>query len=354
MANSTYNPKNIIVCCDGTANRFTQEGNNTNVVRFFCLLDQSEPERQIAYYDPGVGILTLGPFATVYDYFDRATGYGIDKNIKDAYQYLMNSYEEGDRIFLIGFSRGAYTVRTLSGLLNRCGLLHKRNLNLIDDAYYYYIRQGDTPQEIELSEETAKKFKSNFSRDVEIYCIGVWDTVKAVLAGSVRGELFHDRRLSSNVKFGYQALAIDEHRTMFDPELWDWRVNLGQEITQVWFAGVHADIGGSYPEDGLANISLNWMIAQISQHGIYFKSEVPDKLPIPDPCAVMHDEYKVGVWSMLGSKRRVIPEGALIHDSVAQRINRCGGGYNPPLPKHHTFVPTLPITGNQLNKVIQG
>jgi uncharacterized protein (DUF2235 family) len=342
-------PKNIIICCDGTANRFTQESKNTNVVKFFCLLDRSEPEHQVAYYDPGVGIISLRPFARLYDYFDRATGYGIDDNIKEAYMYLMNTFEEGDSIFLFGFSRGAYTVRSLSGMLTRCGLLEKRNVNLIDDAFYYYVKHGKNKKEQDDFSKTAEQFKNNFSRDVTICCIGVWDTVKALLAGTLRGNLFHDHYLSGNVRYGYQALAIDEHRSLFKPQLWEANPKSEaryQHVLQVWFVGVHADIGGGYDQSGLANITLEWMIAQVIKHGIRFKSEVPDKLPVPDPCAKKHDEYKKGIWWLLGSKQRKIPEGAMIHKAVEDRMTRCQSdhGYKPEnLPTSYSLVDTPTI-----------
>ena len=331
-------PKNIIICCDGTANRYTDESCNTNIVKFYCLLDRSKPDEQVAYYDPGVGVLSLSSSHIIYDYIDRATGYGIEDNIKQAYEYLMNTYEEGDQVFLFGFSRGAYTVRSLSGLLERCGLLEKRNYNLIDDAYYYYIKEGKGFEQI------ASKFKSNFCRPVDICCIGVWDTVKAIFGNPLRGELFHDTRLSGNVRFGYHAVSIDEHRSQFRPILWEEKVDSTQELHQVWFAGVHADIGGSYPDSGLANITLDWMIAQVSKHKILFKDEVPNKLPMPDFRGMMHDEYKKGIWFVLGSTHRVTPKGAKIHDSVLQRMEDETCQYRPVnLHKPFDVVKTPPI-----------
>jgi uncharacterized protein (DUF2235 family) len=328
--------KNIVVCCDGTANRYTDESTNTNVVKFYCLLERKFPDKQVAYYDPGVGVLSLSSSHIIYDYIDRATGYGIEDNIKQAYEYLMNTYEEGDRIFLFGFSRGAYTVRSLSGLLERCGLLEKRNYNLIDDAYYYYIKEG---KEIET---IAAKFKENFCRPVEICCIGVWDTVKAILGNPLRGTLFHDTKLSANVRCGYQALSIDEHRSQFEPILWEEKPEDKREILQVWFSGVHADVGGSYKEAELSDITLRWMIATVIKHGIHFKDEVYDKPPRePEFKEKKHDEYKNGFWFLLGSKRRAIPAGAKLHESVVQRMDAPSSYYRPDnLPKSYAVAQT--------------
>ena len=301
--------KKIVVCCDGTGNEF--EKHNTNVVQIFEMV-KKEPDFQVAYYDPGVG--TFGN-----RYLGFIAGYGITQNITDAYEYLMNRYEDGDQVFLFGFSRGAFTVRALAGMLRKCGLLHKGSNNLIEYATNIYRGKNNA--------ELAAKFKETFARPCPVYFIGVWDTVKALFPFSKIAR-FHDNYLNQEVSFAYHALAIDERRKQYAPELWQEDKPIsGQVIEQVWFAGVHSDVGGSYAEKGLADVALKWMIEKAEACGLEF-----DKCKVaeihPDPLALLHNS-RGSFWKFLPPKTRTIPPGAKIHSSVFERVKNKNSNYNP-------------------------
>jgi uncharacterized protein (DUF2235 family) len=201
--------KNIVICCDGTANEYAldiehglanvkeinpnDDGDmNTNVVKLFGYLKKNTPKTQVAYYDPGVGTWG-GKFKKK---AEQAIGIGITRNIKEAYRFLMDRYYEGDTIFLFGFSRGAYTVRSLAGFINKCGLLTRGSENLVDYAYELYTTKNNSL--------IAEGFKQNFSRPCQIYFIGIWDTV-AALAPPLIYHAFHDATLNENVNFAYYS-----------------------------------------------------------------------------------------------------------------------------------------------------
>lgn len=319
--------KNIVVCCDGTGNEYGR--NNTNVVGTYGVVKKTRA--QIAFYDPGVG--TGGweydeETGTLTAKSDSATGNGLQKNVEDAYRYLMDCYEEGDRLYLFGFSRGAFTVRSLAGMLAKCGLLTASHKNLIEYASKIYNTKDN--------EAVAQGFLKTFARPCSVYFIGVWDTVESLVLNA--GKRFHDASLGPDVMFGYHALAIDEKRKDFPPFLWDpRRVRSGQTIQQVWFAGVHSDVGGWYDERGLANIALTWMMAKAKAAGL----EVDDARLSEfqgDPHDKIHQSYG-GFWRFRGSRVRKIPEGALLHRSVIDRMNDPANRYHPKnLPTHYTVV----------------
>lgn len=314
--------KNIIICCDGTGNEYGK--NNTNVVEISALAVKSG--RQIAFYDPGVG--TGGweydeEEGSLKAKHDQATGTGLQKNVEDAYRFLMACYEENDRIYLFGFSRGAFTVRSLAGMLHKCGLLRPDNDNLLQYASKIYNTRNN--------EQIAKGFKGIFCRRCPVHFIGVWDTVESLVLNA--GKKFHDTRLNPEVKYGYQALAIDEKRRDFPPCLWDeTQIAEGQTIQQVWFAGVHSDVGGWYDERGLSNIALRWMVDKAGACGMEIDGDRAAEY-IADPHDKMHESYS-GFWKFRGSLVRKLPEGALIHSSVFERMEKHENRYRPKnLPK---------------------
>ena len=244
-------PKTIVICCDGTNGQFSLQ--NTNVVRLYSLLDHG-PLRQATFYDPGLGTMgAMGAWTPWAQQFTKllglAFGYGLKDRIGCAYEHLMSAYEEGDRIYLFGFSRGAYTVRALAALLHMFGLIRKGNENLVPYVTNMFGRGSEQVFAL------ARRFKPAFSRECPIHFLGLWDTVKSV------GWIYDPRSLpyttdNPSVSIVRHAVSIDERRCFFRQNL--WKASPGQDVQQLWFAGVHSDVGGGYPENqsGLANIAL--------------------------------------------------------------------------------------------------
>jgi uncharacterized protein (DUF2235 family) len=315
-------PKNIVVCCDGTGNEYCK--NKTNVAKLFDAVE-NHTERQIAYYDPGVG--TLGSTLAITWFgkklswlFGLAFAFGLPKNIEDAYSFLMENYEEGDRVFLFGFSRGAYTVRALAGMIMKCGLLHKEYPNLIEYATKLYRNRS-----LDGKSKKVQDFRRAFSRTSCVpHFIGVWDTVKSV---GVRNKIrFSDTRLSESIPCGYHALSIDEKRFKFRPVLWDEPGAEGQVIEQVWFPGVHCDVGGSYEEAGLSDAALKWMLKRAASQGLIVKMDDYDRV-VPDCTDTIHESFK-GFWLLLWFYLRPIKENAAVHVSAIDRMEKVAG-YRP-------------------------
>lgn len=312
--------KNIIICCDGTGNKPSAQ--NSNVVKLYSLIEKNTLA-QVTFYDPGVGTFGFKLYAGI-------TGYGLSENIKQAYCFLMSHYKEGDKVFLFGFSRGAYTVRCLAGLLKKIGLLHKGNFNLLN----YGINQYFDTENDQLTDE----FKSNFSRECNVHLVGVWDTVAAFIPFPPSHK-FKNNKLNVNIPYGYQALSIDEKRRNFKPEIWEEHDeetkiahDSNQIIEQVWFAGVHSDVGGSNPSSGLSDITLEWMIENAKAQGLimienyqeYINKNIKDKI---------YESY-TWKWWILGKFIREIPKGSKIHCSALERVIREINTYKPiPLPK---------------------
>jgi uncharacterized protein (DUF2235 family) len=301
--------KNIVICCDGTGNKPGEH--NSNVVKIFEMIEK-DFNTQMAFYDPGIA--TAGP-----KFYASLTGYGLSQNIKEAYLYLMSNYREDDKVYLFGFSRGAYTVRCLAGILKKIGLLPKGNFNLVDYAIEQYF---------ELTDETLiKNFKSTFARECNIHLIGVWDTVAAFIPFPPSHK-FKNNTLNTSIPFGYQALAIDEKRKNFKPELWDKNPSiLNQTIEQVWFAGVHSDIGGSYPESELSDISLRWMMEKAVAQGLLVEADYYKKLN-PKSDGKIHESYD-NIWLLREPMTRKIEHGSRIHSSVIERMKNPKTSYSP-------------------------
>ncbi|GAB4019796.1 DUF2235 domain-containing protein [Spirosoma koreense] len=333
--------KNIVVCCDGTANELTSPDQNSNVIQLFCMLRKDPTNAdQATYYDPGVG--TRG-YVQWMDWWDQATGWSVDENVKQAYEFLMNFYEPGDRIFLFGFSRGAFTVRVLSGLIAKSGLLYKRNENLIEYAFKVF-RQTD-------NDEQATEFRKNLSREVPIAFLGVWDTVSAVLHKVTFNKLprfFQDTLLSKQVEYACQALALDDfRRTIFKPILWG-PVEPLDRMEQVWFAGAHSDVGGGYEPDGqgrrLARVPLQWMIKRAKAHGLLLDSSVdPDALVLPgDEAGDLHRPDQTMPWMLFPflNGPRPISAHQPIHDSSQQLLPRLHQSVRQRLQERSDYRPT--------------
>lgn len=271
-ASCELNMKRIVICCDGTWNRPDQVHNGevcaSNVTKIArCIPADGGGIRQVVFYDKGVG---TGRFDGL---LGGAFGLGIARKILDAYRFLMTTYELGDELFFLGFSRGAYTVRSTFGLIRNGGLLKPEFAHKLEAAYELYRRRDSAshPDAVE-----SELFRRSYSTEPRAKFIGVWDTVGAL--GLPVGGLFrfinkrwsfHDMTLSSWVDNGFQALAIDEHRKPFRPAVWEQSANAkGQVLEQVWFAGVHSNVGGSYPDTGLSDIPLLWMLGNAERCGL--------------------------------------------------------------------------------------
>ncbi len=303
--------KRIAIFCDGTWNTpdKSKNGKNcqTNVVKLVDALSASSLDGtpQILYYDTGIG----SEGSMIKRMYDGATGTGISANIKKAYRFIIQNYEPGDELFLFGFSRGAFTVRSLSGLIRNSGILKISNSDLIDRAYNIYRSRKPEfqPRAIE-----ATLFRRTFAVEETsgIKFIGVWDTVGALgnpllLNGILsRRNRFHDTDLSSKISFAYQALAIGEKRKNFEATLWNQQPDSkNQVLEQVWFTGVHSDVGGGYPENesGLSDLSLQWMLEKAQGCNLNFNSISLS----PDPLGLIHESYR-GFYTLLARYFRPI------------------------------------------------
>ncbi len=273
---------NIVICADGTWNRPEEDIEKdfpTNVLKLARSIKPSaNGVKQHVFYDWGLG--------SYHNSFSAgATGRGIHKNIVDGYRYIVQNYSSNDKIYLFGFSRGAYTVRALSGFINNCGILKRPDASLISEAWEIY---KSPLQENHPGGETAKLFRDTHCHSSrKVHFIGVWDTVGALgIPFSLMGLLdshdeFYDTKMGSNVSIARHALAIDEKREDFEPTIWTPR--LGVDLKQVWFSGVHADVGGSYPPDKKTAIRasdtpLAWMLDEATNGGLKIEPHIRNSL----------------------------------------------------------------------------
>ncbi|TSK06992.1 MAG: DUF2235 domain-containing protein [Geobacter sp.] len=295
-------PKKLVVCFDGTWNKPDEEtdgkDSNTNVERLFASIDGVDARQYsgstlsdgatFKWYDSGVG-------TKWYEHIrGGAFGYGLSLNIRQGYKFLIDNYEPGDEIYTYGFSRGAYTARSMVGLIRNSGLLDRTKIvtmgqgneekypswqrpsvdefskmspedvpHIIDAYQLYRNRDGSADTDF------AVKFRERYAhKDVKIKLLGVWDTVGALgipfkLFDSFNAEhyQFHDQELSAIVENAFHAIAIDEHRENYAVTIWNPKQKVNQVMEQVWFAGAHADVGGGYKaaEHPLADAALAWM-----------------------------------------------------------------------------------------------
>jgi uncharacterized protein (DUF2235 family) len=328
--------KNIVVFSDGTGQE-GGEGASTNVYKLFNMVLDRSPE-QIAFYDRGLG--TGWRKVT-----GNAGGAGISKNILECYEFIFDNFEAGDRIYLFGFSRGATTVRSLSGFIHLFGILPKSRRELIADAYKIY-RKSDRGRR----ESAAKAFVDrHHSMWCEVEFLGVWDTVAAlgvpIEAIDVAVDRipffkhsFHDLRLSPSVKHAYHALAIDDERQTFHPTLWDPQILDHQTMRQVWFSGMHTDVGGGYPEPQLSDIALQWMLQMAETHGLKVYPRHGVKLA-PDPDGTMHDSRGGTFSRFFRHKVRSWPIAThgppVVHESVTRRTRN---PQNEPKPPYEPWI----------------
>ena len=345
--------KSLVLCCDGTWNTPDEmrggEPSPTNVTKVALAVapnDSTGLEQRI-FYHRGVGTnrgerISGGAF-----------GVGLSRDVRDAYRFLVQSFEPGDKLYFFGFSRGAFTARSTVGFVRNCGILRREHADRVDEAYALYRSRSSRthPRSIE-----AQLFRSSYSYETSTRFIGVWDTVGALgipLSGLRLVNLidrrwqFHDTDLSSTVEAAFQALAIDEKRGPFRPAIWTQPAHAdGQRLEQVWFAGVHSDIGGGYQDCSLADIPLLWMVDRACECGLAFKADAFAPLPSsgfgdlrrtgtnvhPDPLGTLH-ESRTGFYRLLRPFVRSIGVTDQAHERVApsavERHQRMPA-YNPP------------------------
>lgn len=314
-------PQTHVIILDGTMSTLTP-GYETHAGVLLQLCREMGAQVSV-YYEAGV------QWNSWRDVMNVVTGRGINRQIRRAYGYLASRYKPGDRVFLFGYSRGAYAVRSLAGVIGRVGLLRadcatERNIRVV---YRHYQLNPDSPYAREFA-------RTHCHDDVPIEMVGVWDTVKAlglrlpvVWRWAEREHRFHDHRLGPNIRNGYHALALNETREVFDPVLWQCPPDWPGRVEQVWFRGAHGDVGGML--DGferarpLANIPLVWMLERAEAHD----------LPLPrnwrarfytDATAPM-----VGPWHGWGKifllrRRRVVgrDRSERFHESVPPEMRR--------------------------------
>jgi len=331
----------IAVFADGTWNKMDAADKGTNVVKL-CEAAVNEPAQgQITFYDPGVGT----------HWYDRlrggAFGVGISDNIKQCYGFLVETWQgPADEIFLFGFSRGAYTVRSLAGLIHFVGLV--RDGGAIDQAYDFY---RDAKKIAPKTEEDKKGFdpqrKAAFDsfcqsqvreRQVKVKLIGVWDTVGALgIPQSWLNEHlnpfpheFHDTSLGDNVERAVHAVSIDEKRQAFQPTLWD----PDPRALQVFFTGVHSDVGGGYDDDHrLGDITLRWMAERAKEDGLQLDWGQLPTLDGQEYCGKQHESW-TAAWRVVRRYDREIAGGASINGSVRKRLEERTKTFDP-----HPYAP---------------
>jgi len=315
--------KRIVICADGTWNRPEQLGKveyPTNVLKFArsLLPHDNLGVKQVVFYDWGIG--------SYHDeYAGGGLGHGLEKNVMDCYRFLVHNYEIGDEIFLFGFSRGAYTVRSLSGLINNCSILKSSEGRLVEKAFDIYKTKKHTCKS---DYATQWRAEHSLQQRTEIKFVGVWDTVGAMgLPFSIFGlikdkHLFYDTKLGSNLVTVRHALCLDELRDDFEPTIWQPRKNV--DLQQVWFAGVHCDVGGSYKPDSnghfLSNIPMQWLLNEAEKFDLLFDNSLRNQPTNVN--STQHNEYK-GKYRLLGKRVREIPAPdkvpTSVHSSVKQR-----------------------------------
>lgn len=377
----THQPhKNIILCSDGTGNR-ANKGRGTNVFKLFEAVDLHGHEhdgsvRQVTFYDDGVGSQKFKLFKIL----GGAFGWGLSRNVRQLYTELVRVYEPGDRIYLFGFSRGAFTVRTLGGLIVGCGIIDRHDIETEDkfqravsEAYRAYrYRYAAWLQRLFRNPKKAKERRAAHREEVKVHpipnseeeklirFIGVWDTVGAVglpfdeatkfINTVIYRFSFPDHKLSKLVEQACHALAIDDERRTFHPNLWEHREDDHDRIDQVWFPGVHSNVGGGYPKQGISLVSLDWMMHQAERAGLRFhasvRKEYCDHQNINDK---LHDSRAGGGFFYRYQPRDIHAKCAehncepKLHDSIRDRAVTGTEGYAPGnLPIDVRLVTTRP------------
>jgi len=359
-------PKNIVICSDGTNNKLA--GDLTNVARLSQVV--MNDSRQEMFYDPGVGTMAAPDQKT---WFGKrwsllsglAFGSGLDENVFDAYRFLMEKYEEGDKVFLFGFSRGAFTIRVLAGLLRGVGLLDKDKKDMLPEVWKHYreihILPDNAPEaEKQKAMEQAKKtaaLRQNCNRRCRVTFLGPWDTVGSVGMYNMN-QSFPFTFENSSVEVVRHAVSLDEKRAAFRSNVFKADATptgaRGRpRVMNVWFPGVHSDIGGGYlwADSGLAMMAFAWMVREAKEFGLLLDeakyAALLQECP-PSAIAKIHEsldgawkamEYfparrfdwkiKKTIWRYQPTKSRTMIESPILHRGVLERM-KAKPEYHPP------------------------
>ncbi|OED49778.1 DUF2235 domain-containing protein [Leisingera sp. S232] len=321
-------PQAHVIILDGTMSTL-EAGHETHAGQLYRLCQEMGGQVSV-FYESGVQWKGWGSAP------DVMMGRGINRQIRRAYGYLASRYRPGDRIYLYGYSRGAYAVRSLAGVIDRIGLLKAEHATVrhIRTAYRHYRLNGRS--------QTGAAFSAAHCHDtVEIEMVGVWDTVKALglrlpllWRWAEKQHNFHNHTLGPHIKSGYHALALDETRDVFRPVLWDCPKAWDGHVEQVWFRGAHGDVGGQLggfeAARPLANVSLVWMLEKAEERGLPLPLDWRMRFPV-DPKAA-----SVGTWQgwgkifLLRSRRRVgLDASERLHSSAGpgRHAAQAAGGW---------------------------
>jgi len=323
-------PKNIVIFSDGTGQE-GGKGANTNIYKLFNMVED-RTSQQVAFYDRGLGTGWRKITGNI-------GGAGISKNIQECYTFIFENFEAGDQIYLFGFSRGAATVRSLTSFIHYFGILPKSRPELIKQAYKIYKTKDENKRK-----RKAKEFVSkHHTMWTRIKFLGCYDTVAAlglpIKALSVLIDKipwfqhkFQNFKLNETVENAYQALAIDDERKAFHPILWDAESLPYQSIKQVWFCGMHTDVGGGYNEQDLSDIPLTWMNAMAVKHGLILYPSHSVSIN-GDVNGHMHDSRGSGWTKLYPAKQRFWDSNRndkpIIHSSVLLRKNNVKNDSSP-------------------------
>lgn len=346
--------KRLVICADGTWNvqdqvdEKTGKRRPTNVTKVAraILPCTDQGIHQVVIYHEGVG--TDGGLDK---FTGGAFGHGIEENVRDLYRAIVYNYHEGDDLFFFGFSRGAFTVRTLIGFMNHVGLIRKDDDYYLPEMYACY-EKGHRPG----SAEWTRAFHNVRQQRAcpPIMFAGVWDTVGALGAPGLLGRFFnrdkykyHDIELNAHVLHAYHALAIDEHRKPFAPSVWKRPPGWTGELVQAWFPGVHCNVGGGLWPDGLANEALHWMVGNAERLGLAVDSGYLSKF-LPCYNSTKHESMSAK-YKLLGTNLRPVcsspTDGEVLHQATVDRWNDASCAYKGSENLARVLSPTPPTVG---------
>jgi len=325
-------PKNIVIFSDGTGQEGGR-GNNTNIYNLYNMIED-RTDKQVSFYDPGLGTGWRKISGSI-------GGAGISQNIKECYTFISDNFEAGDQIYLFGFSRGAATVRSLASLIHEFGILPKSRYDLIKYAYDTYSISNPNKRKI----KTKAFVKRHHTMWTKIKFLGCFDTVSALGVPYENVDIildkipflkhrFHNFKLSEAVENAYQALAIDDRRKTFHPILWEEKgLKEYQTMKQVWFCGMHTDVGGGYKEFDLSDIPLLWMKEKAEAcglrihlaHNVLIQRNVNGK---------MHNSRESRLSKLYREEERhwnrQRTDKPIVHKTVLERSNNRDNKENPP------------------------